>query len=171
MRVYLGLGSNLGDRLANLQAALNLLDLRAGKVLRFSKVYETAPLYFNNQPAFLNAVVEIETHLEPKALLKTVKKIEQEIGRMDRKRNHPREIDIDILSIIASEESSYNCDQLNIPHPQLSERRFVLQPLVDLDPEYMLHDGRSAMEVLQSEPVQSQQVVVRKDAILSIHCD
>ncbi|MER3462072.1 MAG: 2-amino-4-hydroxy-6-hydroxymethyldihydropteridine diphosphokinase, partial [Armatimonadota bacterium] len=97
MRVFLGLGSNVGERLQNLQAAVNLLDLRVGTVVRIASVYETAPVYVEDQPSFLNTVVELETKMPPGDLLRAVKDVEREIGRISRERFGPREIDVDLL--------------------------------------------------------------------------
>lgn len=168
MRAFLGIGSNLGDRLANLQAAVNFLDLRAGKVVGISRVYETAPMYLEDQPPFLNAAVIVETGLGPIELLRVSKEIELEIGRIQRERNAPREIDIDLLAVLPQEE--FETQELSLPHPMLLERRFVLEPLADLEPELQI--GRTSIRQRLSEPsVASQSVELYGDAKLSIHRD
>jgi len=131
--IYLALGTNLGDRLANLRDAIAALapDVR---VLSESTVYETPPWGYTDQPAFLNMVVEAETGLNPRALLETLKKREDELGRVKNFRYGPRHIDLDILfydNLVLDE------DALEIPHPRLHERAFVLVPLADLAPEFV----------------------------------
>ncbi|MCX8126255.1 MAG: 2-amino-4-hydroxy-6-hydroxymethyldihydropteridine diphosphokinase [Dehalococcoidia bacterium] len=128
---YLGLGSNLGDREANLKRALKLLGEKA-KVLRVSSIYETEPVGFLSQPRFLNAVCEIDTELSPVELLAFVKRIERELGRKQSFRNAPREIDIDILLY---GDLVVETPQLTVPHPRMSERAFVLVPLAEIAPD------------------------------------
>ncbi|MEO7453978.1 MAG: 2-amino-4-hydroxy-6-hydroxymethyldihydropteridine diphosphokinase [Fimbriimonadales bacterium] len=136
MRAVLGLGSNVGDRLANLQAAVNFLDLRAGKVLRISGVWETSPVYVIDQDAFYNAVIEIDTALEPEQLLDVCKSVEGEVGRIPRSKWGPREIDIDLLYLLDPDGASVrvNSSTLQVPHPRMGERRFVIEPLREVDP-------------------------------------
>ncbi len=131
--VYLALGTNLGDRPANLRAALKAL-LSEVKVITESKVYETPPWGYENQPAFLNMAVKCETNLEPESLLKRLKQHEVQLGREQSFRWGPRLIDIDILfydNIILKSES------LTIPHPRLHERAFVLVPLAEISPDFI----------------------------------
>lgn len=125
---YLGLGTNLGDRHANLTAAVAAL-AAAGTVTRTSRRYETAPVGFGQQPRFLNQVVELDTTLAPLDLFRTVKQIEQQMGRTGTFRNGPRLIDIDILLY---DDVVLNTPELNIPHPRLTHRAFVLRPLAEL---------------------------------------
>jgi 2-amino-4-hydroxy-6-hydroxymethyldihydropteridine diphosphokinase len=128
---YIALGTNLGDRSANLRAALEAFppDVR---VLAESHVYETPPWGYADQPAFLNMAVRTETDLEPEALLGYLKQLEAQLGREPSFRNGPRRIDLDILFYddLVLDESS-----LSIPHPRLHERAFVLVPLADLAPD------------------------------------
>jgi 2-amino-4-hydroxy-6-hydroxymethyldihydropteridine diphosphokinase len=142
-RIYLGLGSNLGDRRGYLDAAAAALP-PAASVLRRSPIYETAPWGYLDQPAFLNQVFEAETSLEPLELLSKLKEIESKLGRQARFRNGPREIDIDILLY---DDLVLNEGSLQIPHPRLHERAFMLAPLADLEPglkipglEHTMHD-------------------------------
>jgi len=126
--VYLGLGSNLGDRMDNLRRAVTALAARA-PIEACSRVYETDPLYLVDQPAFLNMAVRIRTEMAPAQLLVALKEIERELGRTDGIRWGPRLIDLDILlydGVVLSEE------RLEIPHPRLTERRFALAPLADV---------------------------------------
>lgn len=130
---YLALGTNLGDRLANLRAAIDLLS-RSTVLGPRSKIYETPPWGYTDQPAFLNMAVKCETDLDAAFLLKRLKQIEVEVGRVESFRWGPRQIDIDILfydDIIIQSES------LTIPHPRLHERAFVLVPLADIALDYV----------------------------------
>ncbi len=128
---YIALGTNLGDRSANLRAALEAFppDVR---VLAESHVYETPPWGYSDQPAFLNMAVRAETDLEPGALLGYLKQLEAQLGREPTFRNGPRRIDLDILfydDLVLDEPG------LSIPHLRLHERAFVLVPLADLAPD------------------------------------
>jgi len=128
---YIALGTNLGDRSANLRTALEALppDVR---VLAESHVYETPPWGYTDQPAFLNMAVRVETDLEPGGLLGYLKQLEARLGREPSFRNGPRRIDLDILfydDLVLDEPG------LSIPHPRLHERAFVLVPLADLAPD------------------------------------
>ncbi len=144
MRGFLGLGSNLGDRLLNLQRAVEVLD-RPGRlaVLRSSRVYESAPIG-PAQPDYLNAVVEVETDLDPKQLLAACQEVEATMGRTRAERWGPRVIDVDILTY-----GSETVDQpgLTIPHPRMHERAFVLIPLLELRPAGSLPSGVAAAEL------------------------
>ena len=130
--VYLGLGSNLGDRLENLRDAILKLapDI---KVTAYSSVYQTPPWGFEQQPAFLNQVVMGETHLIPGDLLQYLKNIESVLGRQPTFRNGPRIIDLDILFY---DNMIINQPDLIIPHPRLHERAFVLVPFAEIAPNY-----------------------------------
>jgi 2-amino-4-hydroxy-6-hydroxymethyldihydropteridine diphosphokinase len=139
-RALLGLGSNLGDRLANLQAVVDLLGRRPGvHVLRSSRVYETDPVGGPPQPKYLNAVVEIETSLEPHELLSACLEVEGELGRVRVERWGPRTIDVDLLTF---DERTVDEPDLVVPHPRMHERAFVLLPLAELDADPMLPGGR-----------------------------
>ncbi|KAI8324923.1 Dihydropteroate synthase [Martensiomyces pterosporus] len=136
---YIALGTNVGDRLANLHKALRVLgaDLPKSHVAETSFLYETAPMYVTDQPAFLNAACLVRTELEPLALLDELKRIEAEMGRdFSMYRNGPRVIDLDILFY---DEISMKSERLTIPHALLHERRFQLGPLCDIDRELMHH--------------------------------
>jgi 2-amino-4-hydroxy-6-hydroxymethyldihydropteridine diphosphokinase len=136
---YLGLGSNEGDRLASLRAASSALARLGIEVTAASSVYETAPQGdVSDQPDFLNACLRIETELEPVELLDVCKRVERELGRSGGARHGPRPIDVDVLLLDALEHRS---ERLTLPHPDLTRRRFVLEPLLELDPELELPDG------------------------------
>jgi 2-amino-4-hydroxy-6-hydroxymethyldihydropteridine diphosphokinase len=130
---YLGLGSNLGGREAMLQDAVDRLHAADLRIARISSVYETAPLDFRAQPPFLNAVVEAESDLLPMQLLARIGKIERELGRKRLIAKGPRTIDIDILFF---GQAIVRTAQLEIPHPRIPERRFVLEPMAELAPDF-----------------------------------
>ena len=132
MKAYLGLGSNLGDRFANLAGAVSRLRKAKGVLVgRISPVYETDPVGDPDQPKYLNAAVEVETELEPKNLLKLCLAIEREMGRVRREMWESRVIDIDVL--LCGDEVVSTKD-LIVPHPLFHEREFVLRPLSDIAP-------------------------------------
>ena len=129
---YLGLGSNLGDRLAHLQFALDGLAARAGMVVTVSAVYETEPMGGPTQPDYLNAVVALDTALDARALLELAKGLEVEAGRTPHgERWGPRPLDIDILMV---GDERVEEDDLVVPHPRIHQRGFVLAPLADVAP-------------------------------------
>ncbi len=137
-RAYLGLGSNLGDRGAQLQFALDGLAERAGRVVAISPVYETEPVGGPAQPDFLNAVVAIETSLSPRELLGVAKGLETEAGRPapePGQRWGPRPLDIDILMV---GDDRVDEPDLVVPHPRIHQRAFVLAPLADVAPEMVV---------------------------------
>ncbi len=130
--VYLGLGSNLGDREANLRRALELLSANV-KVVKISPTYDTAPVGNTDQPRFLNLVCKAKTSLSPLNLLRFVKNIEKKMGRVNGLPNSPRPIDIDILFY---DDLVLETPVLVIPHPRLTERTFVLASLADIAPDF-----------------------------------
>ena len=134
--VYLALGSNLGNRLANLKQAVAALSPQMEMKAK-SHVYETPPWGYKDQPKFLNQVIKVKTYLEPEPLFKHVKRLEAALGRKASFQNGPRLIDIDILFY---DDLVLNTPSLVIPHPRLHERGFVLLPLMDIDPE-LVHPG------------------------------
>ena len=147
MRGYLGLGSNVGDRLAHLREARDGLAAHGVEVLRASSVYETEPQgEVTDQPEFLNACLQVETELPPEDLLDTCKVVEVEVGRlMGGPRHGPRTIDVDVLVLGDLEHES---ERLRVPHRDVLTRRFVLAPLVELDPELTLPDGTRLAQAL-----------------------
>jgi 2-amino-4-hydroxy-6-hydroxymethyldihydropteridine diphosphokinase len=146
---YLGLGSNVGDPAAHLRAAVDLLPGRGAEVEAVSSTYLTEPVgEILDQPDFLNAALRIATDLEPEALLDACKAIEAERGRsFDAPRHSPRPLDIDLLLLGDLECTS---PRLTLPHPQVTSRRFVLIPLLELDPDLTLPDGTRLAGALAS---------------------
>jgi 2-amino-4-hydroxy-6-hydroxymethyldihydropteridine diphosphokinase len=144
--VYLALGSNLGDRLANLRAAVAELEERGIAVTARSAVWETPPVPAD-QPPFLNAALAAETSLEPNALLRELKAIEHALGRRPGPRWGPRPIDIDILFLGGERIET---PELTVPHPRIAERAFVLAPLSDIVRGPLPVLGRSPVELLGS---------------------
>jgi len=131
--VYLALGSNLGNRAANLKEAINSLSPQM-EVKAKSKVYETPPWGYIEQEKFYNQVLRVQTYLEPEPLLKHLKRLEVALGRKASFQNGPRLIDIDILFY---DDRVVNTPVLDIPHPHVHERGFVLLPLMDIAPDYV----------------------------------
>ncbi len=130
--VYLSLGSNLGDRAANLAAAVKALGSPGLTILRTSSIYETEPRDILDQPWFLNQVLEAQTALFPRQLLARTQKVERELGRKRGVAKGPRVIDVDIVLF---GDSVVHTPDLEIPHPHMTERRFVLEPLAELAPD------------------------------------
>lgn len=130
-RVYLSLGSNIGDRVANLHSAVQKLS-SLGTVAAASSLYETEPVEFTNQPWFLNCALALDTDVTADQLLQAVLEIEQTMGRRRVEPKGPRTIDIDILLF---GDARVDSATLTIPHPAMQERRFVLEPLAEIAPD------------------------------------
>jgi|SRR5436305_21864 len=147
MRGYLGLGSNVGDRGANLRAARDALDRRGVRVVAASSCYETEPQgEVLDQPDFLNAALAIETDLSPEELLDECKAVEQELGRdFGQVRHGPRVVDVDLLLL---GDIAHESERLTIPHRDVLVRRFVMVPLLELDPQLALPDGTKLDDAL-----------------------
>jgi 2-amino-4-hydroxy-6-hydroxymethyldihydropteridine diphosphokinase len=154
-RVYLALGSNLGERRPNLEAALRALPPEV-EISALSRLYETAPAYVTDQPPFLNMVVEGYTTLSPAGLLGYLQQIERSLGRVRTLRYGPRTIDLDILFY---DELILDLPGLTLPHPRLQERGFVLWPLADLAPDFV-HPvlERSIRELLAALPDEARPI-------------
>jgi 2-amino-4-hydroxy-6-hydroxymethyldihydropteridine diphosphokinase len=128
-RAWLALGSNVGDRAGYLSGARSALEREGIRIVGASTVLETAPVGVTDQPAFLNQVLAVETELEPRPLLETVKRLERELGRRPTRRWGPREIDIDILRY---EERRVDEPDLTIPHPEIGNRPFLARLLAEV---------------------------------------
>ena len=152
--VYLGLGSNLGDRQANLDRALEFLSQRA-RMGEISSIYDTEPLGDSNQPRFLNLVCQAFTRLEPPALLALAKGIERKLGRVG-KSGTPRTIDIDILLY---DDQVIDTPELVIPHPKMTERAFVLIPLDEIASDTVHPVTEKTMKELLQNATEKQGVL------------
>ncbi len=148
---YLGLGSNVGDSAAHLRAATRLLPAHGVEVEAASSTYVTEPVgEILDQPDFLNAAIRIRTGLEPEQLLDACKAVEAERGRaFDLPRHSPRPLDVDLLLL---GDLELRTNRLTLPHPEVTSRRFVLAPLLELDPELALPDGTRLSEALAALP-------------------
>jgi 2-amino-4-hydroxy-6-hydroxymethyldihydropteridine diphosphokinase len=162
---YLGLGSNIGERRTHLQAAVDHLAAHEVAVLACSSLYETEPVGpVPDQPDFLNACVRIRAGLGPEELLDICKAVEREVGRSaDGIRQGPRVIDVDLL-LLGSVE--YRSERLTLPHAEVSSRRFVLVPLLELDPELALPSGERLADTLAALP--AGQAVRRAEPPLTV---
>jgi 2-amino-4-hydroxy-6-hydroxymethyldihydropteridine diphosphokinase len=142
---FLGLGSNLGDRLANLQAAVDALGTEPGlRVTGSSRVWETVPVGGPPQPDYLNAVIRVETDLSARDLLDIARRVEARLGRVRKERWGARTLDLDIL--LFDREQIDEAD-LVVPHPRMTQRAFVLLPLLELEPDPVLPDGTRLVDV------------------------
>lgn len=146
---YLALGSNLGQRLEQMRSALRLLEAGGVRVRAVSHVYQNRAIGMVDADPFLNAVVQMETTLEPELLLDLCLKVETQLGRVRTAGWSPRTIDIDVL---VYGEAHVETERLQLPHPRIAERDFVLQPLVDIQPDLKLF-GRTVRELLEALPV------------------
>ena len=155
--IYLSLGSNVGDRESNLRAAIERLGAAEVRVVRTSPVYETEPVDYTAQRWFLNLVVEAETGLFPMQLLARIGRIERALGRVRTVAKGPRTIDIDILLY---SQAVVRSATLEIPHPRMAERRFVLAPLADLAPG-LRHPvtHQTVREMLDAAPAQTVRLI------------
>jgi len=146
-RAYIGLGSNMGNPILNLETALKRIDgIEGTRITAASSVYETEPVGYEKQAWFHNCVAEIDTVLSPEELLHTLQEIENDLGRVRVIRWGPRTIDLDILLY---DQMSINTERLIIPHPRMAERAFVMVPLVEIAPGAEFPDGRTAAQVTE----------------------
>ena len=163
---FLGLGSNVGDRRAHLQAAVDALGRHGVRVLASSSLYDTDPVgEVLDQPSFLNACLRIDTELGPEALLDACKAVERELGRDLEAgvRHGPRPIDVDVLLL---GDVEYESPRLRLPHAQATSRRFVLIPLLELDFDLRTPDGTRLSDRLAELPV--DEGVRREDDPLAV---
>jgi 2-amino-4-hydroxy-6-hydroxymethyldihydropteridine diphosphokinase len=146
----IGLGSNLGDKIANIQTAIEALDVSFGcRVERVSSMWESKPVGITDQPDFVNAVVRLSTTLTPNDLLEVCLNTEKQMGRVREVRWGPRNIDIDILLY---DNLSIAAEKLTLPHPRMLERAFVMLPLAEIDPEISLSGGVTVRQAVKQLP-------------------
>jgi 2-amino-4-hydroxy-6-hydroxymethyldihydropteridine diphosphokinase len=160
-RIYLSLGSNMGDRAKNIARALEAFPAHGVKVMRESSLYETEPVEMTEQGWFLNSVVEAETDLQPEELMAALLAIEREMGRERRVPKGPRVIDLDVLLYGSDVVHTMGVE---IPHPRMARRRFVLAPLAEIAPE-VRHPvlQKTAAELLASVKDDSEVCKVRRE--------
>ena len=156
-RIFLGLGSNMGNRYQNLKKGIHLLNNHPHIwVIDQSHIYQSAPLYNTDQEDFYNLVVEIDTNCIPLDLLNGIKKIEKKAGRDSKsKKNMPRILDIDILAI---GDLQIHSELLEVPHPRISERKFVLKPWKDIAPNFQLPESSATISDLLNKTEDDSQV-------------
>jgi len=147
VEAYIAFGSNIGDREANINRALGILKQKI-KIVKMSTLYETKPMYLENQQWFLNGAAKVETELTPKGLLDFLKSTEKTMGRKDVGRNGPRIIDLDSLFY---GDQVLNESDLRIPHPKIQERAFVLVPLAEIEPDLIHPVYKKTIAALLSE--------------------
>ncbi len=166
----IALGSNVGDASAHLREAIDLLS-REIDIVDVSEAYETEPMYVLDQPKFLNAALSGRTELGPMRLLGVLKRIEKEVGRMTRERYGPREVDLDLIAYgsLMYQFREHKDLVLEVPHPRTPERRFVLQPLRDIAPTFMLPGLGRVDSLLEATKDQEASVQRRVDVALSLH--
>lgn len=143
-KVYLSLGTNLGNKKENLEHALKLLSEKIG-ILKVSSFYETEPVGYSDQPWFLNIAVKGTTDLSPDELIEFTQSIEHEMKRVKTIINGPRIIDVDILLY---DDVKINTDKLTIPHPRMTERAFVMYPLHEISPELTI-EGKNIKDIIK----------------------
>ena len=144
--IYLCIGGNLGEREANLEEALEFIDFNFGDVVGVSSIYESEPWGMSDVPNFLNQVVHIQSELTDKELLEEIADLEEFFGRERSSQGYvSREMDIDVLFI---DEEVISTEALQVPHPRISERRFVLEPLAEIAPEFIHPELKQSVEVL-----------------------
>ena len=166
MRYFLCLGSNIGNKSKNLEQALHLIEKEGVKVVKKSSIYETEPFNSPRQPWFLNQVMEVSTELEPLDLLTTLKKIERQMGRKPTAQNEPRIIDVDIL---LAGKAVIQTKELEIPHPRMEKRNFVLIPLKEISPKTIHPLLNVSIEHLWKRSKDHSAVKKLKEQNLSLH--
>lgn len=172
--IYIGLGSNLGNRVEQIRDAVRRLS-EVFTVKGASPLYETAPMYVEGQPSFLNGMLAAETSLGPLGVLRVLKQTEAEVGRRPRERYGPREIDLDLICygslVYRFVDESPDADRsavLTIPHPRLVERRFVLKPLYDLAPDLFLPGLGPVFDLLVATNEQASTVQQVSDGVFPL---
>jgi 2-amino-4-hydroxy-6-hydroxymethyldihydropteridine diphosphokinase len=163
---YIGIGSNLGDKVRQCEKAIfELLKIDGHVLLAQSSFYKTKPIGFTRQDWFINSVIKIKTDLEPKELLRELKEVEAQLGRRTTFRWGPRTIDLDILLF---DNAEVRTEELQIPHPSMQERQFVLLPLIEIDPDLVHPVLKKTVKTL-SEEIEEDQGVVKLDSLPESH--
>lgn len=165
-KVFIALGSNLGDRELNLKAARQHIEAKLGSVSKASSVYRTEPWGYQNQPDFLNQVIEIHTRHNPEQILKELLSIEADMGRKRTFKNASRIIDLDIL-FFANQVVQHS--DMTIPHPRMTDRRFVLQPMSEIAPDFIhpvLHKAVSTLLAACTDPLKVEKIQDNETALL-----
>ena len=162
-RVFLGIGSNIGDRIAYIKKALKYIgELQDTEIIKSSSIYRTEPWGYKEQGVFLNLVILIETKLIPLKLLEDLKQVEKKCGRIEREKLHEREVDIDILFF---DDLVLKSEQLEIPHPLLRERKFVLIPLNEIDSDFIHPLFNESVKSLLDKTTDTSEVTYYKDKL------
>ncbi len=162
MKAFIGIGSNIGDKIKNCLRAIYMIDRMNGcSVIKRSAFYKTEPVGYRNQSWFVNCVIKIDTSYEPYKLLKKLQRIEYMMGRKRQIRWGPRIIDLDILLF---EDIVIDTEELKIPHPLMHERRFVLVPMSQIEPD-LVHPvlNKKIKEILELVPEEGQKVIKIRD--------
>ena len=155
--IFLALGSNIENRKLHIETAIDLLHEKVHDIV-VAPLYETKPRYFEDQQNFFNTVLCGFTDLKPRELLQFTQTVQQKVGRVERFRNGPREIDIDILIY---DDIVYKDDELEIPHPRLMERDFVLQPFSDINPDFLHPVLKKTIKALLDSLPNEQRSIIR----------
>ena len=152
---YIAIGSNLGDKLSNCKKGIEALEFCGVKVSACSRFYKTAPVDYTDQDWFINAVIRIDTNLQPIELLKLLKAIEKQLGRVETVRFGPRVLDMDIIFY---DDLVFEKDALIIPHPRMHKRGFVLRPICDIEPDFihpaLKQDMKTLLSLVENDPSQ-----------------
>jgi 2-amino-4-hydroxy-6-hydroxymethyldihydropteridine diphosphokinase len=165
-KAYIAFGSNIGNREENINKALEILKQKT-KIAKTSSLYETKPMYLENQKWFLNGAAKVDTELKPKELLNFLKSTEKKMGRKDVGRNGPRIIDLDILFY---GDQILNENDLHIPHPKIQERAFVLVPLAEIEPNLIHPVYKKTVSKLLSElTYHKSEIKLKKSTLDDVH--
>ncbi len=163
-KIYFSIGSNIGDRLHYMEEAIRLININVGKVTSRSSMYETEGWGIKDQPKFLNAVVEIESTRFPSEILKITQKIEYALGKSKKEKWGPRNIDIDILYY---GNEIFNEEGLVIPHPHISERKFVLKPMSEIAPDWVDPVSKKTIQELLTACEDSGEIYILETELLN----
>lgn len=163
--VLIALGSNVGDSLGSIQRAIDAISEFVTEI-QASRPVKSAPMYVTDQPPFVNAALKGNSRLSPRELIHKFKEIESQVGRVKRERNGPREIDVDLIAYGALVYRF--AEETIVPHPRLAERRFVLQPLAEIAPDFLIPEEGFVKDILKRTADQANLVQTIEDASFSI---